>query len=235
MARTRPRRKPKENLKLSQNKLIVHNKPKSPISEIYRTIRTNIQFSAFDKDLKTIAVTSSLEGEGKTTTLCNLAVTFAQQNKKVLIVDADLRRPKVHRLFDIPNERGLTELLIEMIEPEAFIHETFVENLFVLPTGVIPPNPADLLASNRMKHFIENVRAKFDYVLIDTPPVNVVTDGLLIANRMDGVVLVCDSGQTGIEEAKKAKELLVTAKANVLGVVLNNVKQEDTGYYYYYK
>ena len=233
MARSKAKRKKEENSLPTKNKLVVYNDPKSPISEIYRTIRTNILFSSFDKELKTLTVTSSLEGEGKTTTLCNLAVTLAQQNKRVLVVDADLRRPKVHRMFQVANHEGLTELLISMTEPESFIHETFVNNLFVLPTGVIPPNPAELLASSRMKHFLENVRAKFDYVLVDIPPINVVTDGLLVANRMDGVVLVCDSGRVAIEEAKKAKEQLVNAKANVLGVVLNNVKQDGTTYYYY--
>ena len=233
MARKKSRKRKDGNLHLSKDKLIVHHDPKSPVSEIYRSIRTNIQFSAFDKELKTLTVTSSIEGEGKTTTLCNLAVTLAQQNKRVLVVDADLRRPKVHRIFDIPNHEGLTELLISMGEPEKFIIDTFVENLFVLPTGVIPPNPAELLASSRMKHFIENVRAKFDYVLVDIPPINVVTDGLLVANRMDGVVLLCDSGRVSIEEAKKAKDQLINAKANVLGVVLNNVSQEGSAYYYY--
>jgi len=233
MARNKTKKK-KEDFQLpKKNKLIVHNDPKSPISEIYRTIRTNILFSSFDKELKTLTVTSSLEGEGKTTTLCNLGITLAQQNKRVLVVDADLRRPKVHRMFNLSNHEGLTELLINMMEPESFIHETFVENLFVLPTGVIPPNPAELLASSRMKHFLENVRAKFDYVLVDIPPINVVTDGLLIANRMDGVVLVCDSGRIAIEEAKRAKEQLLKAKANVLGVVLNNVSQDGSTYYYY--
>ena len=233
MARRKSKTRKDGSPHLSKDKLIVHHDPKSPVSEIYRSIRTNIQFSAFDKELKTLTVTSSIEGEGKTTTLCNLAVTLAQQNKRVLVVDADLRRPKVHRIFDIPNHEGLTELLISMGEPEKFINETFVDNLFVLPTGVIPPNPAELLASSRMKHFIENVRAKFDYVLVDIPPINVVTDGLLVANRMDGVVLLCDSGRVSIEEAKKAKDQLINAKANVLGVVLNNVKEDGAAYYYY--
>jgi len=224
-----------KGMKADKDKLVVHNDPKSPISEIYRTIRTNIQFSAFDKELKTLTVTSATEGEGKSTTLSNLGVTLAQQNNRVLIVDADLRRPKMHKMFQLANTEGLTELLINKLEPESLIQTTFVENLFVLPTGVIPPNPAELLGSRRMNHFIENVKAKFDYVLIDIPPVNVVTDGLLIANLMDGVILVCDSGNVAIEEAKRAKELLTNAKANILGVVLNNVAIDGSNYYYYQK
>ncbi len=227
------RRKKSETL--NHNKLVVFNDPKSPVSEIYRTIRTNIQFSSFDKELKTITVTSSLEGEGKTTTLANLAVTLAQQNKRVLIVDADLRRPKIHRIFELNNTEGLTELLIEMVKPERFIQETFVENLWVLPTGRIPPNPAELLGSSRMHSILKNLRGKFDYVLVDIPPVNVVTDGLLIANRMDGVVLVCEAGYATIEQVKRAKELLVNAKANILGVVLNNIPLDQTNYYYAHK
>ena len=235
----RKRKARKERLKRSMNldaeKLVVHHRPKSPVSEIYRTIRTNIQFSSFERDLKTLSVTSAMEGEGKTTTLANLAVTLAQQGNRVLMVDGDLRRPKLHRIFDVINTQGLTELLVKNLDPDDLIQKTFVDNIYILPTGLIPPNPAELLGSRRMRHFLERVKAEYDYVLVDVPPINVVTDGLLICNQLDGVVLLCDSGLVTIDNAKQAKLQLEKAKANILGVVLNNVSQESSGYYYYYR
>ena len=225
----------KRTINVDANKLITYHKPKSPVSEIYRTIRTNIQFSSFDKEIKTLTVTSSMEGEGKSTTLANLAVTLAQQGNRILMVDADLRRPKLHRIFDVLNNQGLTELLVKNLDPDDLIQKTFVEGISVLPTGQIPPNPAELLGSRRMRHFIERVKAEYDYVLVDIPPVCVVTDGLLIANQLDGVVLLCSSGHVTIDQAKRGKELLVNAKANILGVVLNNVSSDKAETYYYYQ
>ena len=227
--------KAKRTVNVDSNKLVAYHRPKSPVSEIYRTIRTNIQFSSFDKDLKTLSVTSSVEGEGKSTTLANLAVTLAQQGNRVLMVDADLRRPKLHRIFDVLNSQGLTELLVKSLDPDALVQKTFVEGISVLPTGQIPPNPAELLGSRRMKHFLERVKAEYDYVLVDIPPVCVVTDGLLIANQLDAVILLCSSGHVSIDEAKRGTELLKNAKANVLGVVLNNVSSDQQQTYYYYQ
>ena len=223
-----------KNTNLSKDKLVVYHDPKNPVSEIYRTIRTNIQFSSADKDLKTLSVTSATEGEGKTTTIANLAVTLTQQDHRVVIVDADLRRPKVHRIFELENTEGLTEVLVNKLPHKHLVQETFVENLFVLPTGILPPNPSELLGSKGLKALIEKLKVEYDYVLLDVPPVNIVTDGLLVANVVDGVILVCSSGLVQSDEAKRAKELLVNAKANLLGVVLNNVPM-DTGKYYYYQ
>ena len=222
------------NMNIGMDKLVVYHQPKNPVSEVYRTIRTNIQFSAVEKEIRTLTVTSATEGEGKTTTIANLAITLAQQENKVLIIDADLRRPKVHKVFDVENDQGLTEILVNKVDAKSLIKETFVENLSVLPTGVLPPNPAELLGSKGLVKLIEEFKETYDYVLIDVPPVNLVADGLLIANLMDGVLLVCSSGLVPVEEAKRAKELLVQAKARVLGVILNNVPMETTNYYYYY-
>ena len=222
------------NMNIGKDKLVVYHQPKNPVSEVYRTIRTNIQFSAVEKEIRTLTVTSATEGEGKTTTIANLAITLAQQENKVLIIDADLRRPKVHKVFDVENDQGLTEILVNKVDAKSLIKETFVENLSVLPTGVLPPNPAELLGSKGLVKLIEEFKETYDYILIDVPPVNLVADGLLIANLMDGVLLVCSSGVVPVEEAKRAKELLVQAKARVLGVILNNVPMETTNYYYYY-
>ena len=222
------------NMNIGKDKLVVYHQPKNPVSEVYRTIRTNIQFSAVEKEIRTLTVTSATEGEGKTTTIANLAVTLAQQDNRVLILDADLRRPKVHKVFDVENDQGLTEILVNKVDPKSLIKETFVENLFVLPTGVLPPNPAELLGSKNLVKLIEELKESYDYVLIDVPPVNLVADGLLIANIIDGVLLVCSSGVVPVEEVKRAKELLVQAKARILGVILNNVPMDTTNYYYYY-
>ncbi len=222
------------NMNIGKDKLVVYHQPKNPVSEVYRTIRTNIQFSAVEKEIRTLTVTSATEGEGKTTTIANLAVTLAQQDNRVLILDADLRRPKVHKVFDVENDQGLTEILVNKVDPKSLIKETFVGNLFVLPSGVLPPNPAELLGSKNLVKLIEELKESYDYVLIDVPPVNLVPDGLLIANIIDGVLLVCSSGVVPVEEAKRAKELLVQAKARVLGVILNNVPMDTTNYYYYY-
>lgn len=234
MFKSKKREKIREDhLNANNDNLVVYKAPQHPIAEVYRTLRTNIQFTTFDRALKTLSVTSATEGEGKTTTLSNLAVTFAQQSNRVLVIDADLRRPKVHKIFNLENRQGLTEVLVNQADSKELIHSTFVENLFVLPTGVIPPNPSELLGSRRMKDFLALVEKDFDYVLIDTPPVNMVTDGLLIANIVDGLLLVCSSGVVPTEEAQRAKELLTQAKANILGVVLNNVPFDSSKYYYY--
>jgi len=221
------------HLNADNENLVVYKDPQHPIAEVYRTLRTNIQFSAFDRDLKTLSITSATEGEGKTTTLSNLAVTFAQQYKRVLIIDGDLRRPKIHKIFNLESRQGLTDVLVNKLDPNELILPTFVDNLFVLPAGAIPPNPSELLGSQRMKDLLSFLKKDFDYVLVDIPPVNIVADGLLIANVMDGVLLVCSSGVVPTEEAQRAKELLTQAKANILGVVLNNVPFDSSKYYYY--
>ncbi|WP_209121745.1 CpsD/CapB family tyrosine-protein kinase [Alkalihalobacillus sp. BA299] len=221
----------KENNKRS---LITQVDPKSPVSEQYRTIRTNIEFASIDKKVKTILVTSAGPGEGKSTTAANLAVVMAQQGNKVLLVDADLRKPTAHYTFGVPNIAGLTSLITKQHTEEEAIQVTKINNLFLLPSGPIPPNPAELLSSRAMSLFLENVKTTFDVVILDSPPLMAVTDPQIISNYTDGTILVVSSGKTDQEQVVKAKDLLIAAKAKILGVVLNGKEQKEGQNYYYY-
>lgn len=215
-------------------KLIVHEDAKSPIAESYRTLRTNIQFSKTDGELKTIMFTSSGPGEGKSTTIANTAVALAQSGKQVILVDCDLRKPVQHKIFGKKN-RGLTNILVEEIEANHFIQETQIENLRLLTSGPIPPNPSELLGSAKMKELIDYLKTQADYVIIDAPPVIAVTDASVLASRVDGVTLVVNSGSVRPEMAQKAKDLLIKANGHLLGVILNRVEiEEEHAYYYYY-
>ena len=218
----------------SSRKLITAVAPKSPISEQYRTVRTNIQYSSIDGDMRVLMVTSSGPGEGKSTTVANLAVTFAQLGKKVLLVDADLRKPTVHHTFAVNNQVGFTTVLTKQASLEKAVVETDEQDLYVLTSGPIPPNPAELLSSKSMEQFIEEAKEQFDFVLFDTPPLLAVADPQILANQCDGSILVVYSERTEIELAKKSKELLVNAKAKLLGVVLNHKELKNSDYYYYY-
>lgn len=212
--------------------LIALRDPSSPAAEAYRTLRTNIQFSSLDKPLHTLLVTSTAPDEGKSTTLANLAVTMAQAEQKVILVDCDLRRPSLHTLFDLPNERGLTSVILEQGEAPLSLQPTGVPGLSLLASGPLPPRPADLLGSRRMEALIERLRAEADIVLFDTPPVIAVTDAAVLATRLDGVLLVLQAGKTRRDRAREARRLLEKVKANIVGVVLNNARLE-AGYGYY--
>ena len=212
--------------KKKTNYLVTRSEPKSPISEQYRTIRTNIQFSSFQKEMKSIMVTSPNSSEGKSTTAANLAIVFAQQGKKVLLVDADLRKPTIHYMFNVPNTVGLTNMLVNQVDLAQVIFSTEDRYLHILPSGPIPPNPSELLASDAMQSAIEEMQKKYDVVLLDTPPVLKVSDAQIAANLCEGSVLVLSSGKTEIQQAIKAKELLNSANSHFLGVVLNNKKMK---------
>lgn len=218
------------------SQLIVQREPKSPVSESYRTLRTNIQFASFDKDLQVIVVTSSGPGEGKSTTSGNLALTMAEAGKKVLLVDCDMRRPSLHKKFKVSNLSGLSNMLIEDID----IYEAsknIVDNLFLLTAGTIPPNPSEMLASKRMRGFLELMKKNFDYIILDSPPVIAVTDAQILSTMSDGVLLVISSGEAEREAAARAKLLLENVKANIIGAVLNKVdvkSRKHYGSYYYY-
>lgn len=227
-------RKGKKTVMELRRKLIAAVDPKSPISEQYRTIRTNIQFSSIDNEIRSIMVTSSGPGEGKSTTVANLAVTFAQQGKRVLLVDSDLRKPTVHYTFNTINTFGLSSVLTKQMTLMDAVKKTEIENLLILTSGPIPPNPSELLGSKAMVRFFEEAYDEFDLVLFDTPPVNAVTDAQILANKCDGTILVVFSGKTEKEPIVKAKELLEAAQGKVLGVVLNNKKMKESHYYYYY-
>jgi protein-tyrosine kinase len=226
----------KKTKKIGSNKrnLITHFSPRAAISEQYRTIRTNIQFSSVDESIRTILVTSSGPEEGKSTTVANLAVVFAQQGKKVLLIDADLRKPTVHYTFQLDNTIGLTNVLTKQTQLDKAAVTTLVENLSVLSSGPIPPNPAELLGSKAMEDMLVAALEQFDIVIFDTPPVLAVTDAQILANRCDGTILVVGSGKTQIEPAMKSKELLLSSKGKLLGVVLNRKNAKDSQYYYYY-
>jgi len=220
---------------IDKYKLIVHEQAKSPIAEAYRTLRTNIQFSKTDGQLQTILFTSSGPGEGKSTTLANTAVALAQSGKQVIIVDCDLRKPVLHKIFDKKN-RGITNFLVEEICAEDLIQETQVENLRILTSGPIPPNPSELLGSTKMKGLFNYLKEQADYLMIDAPPVIAVTDACVLASKVDGIALVVNSGTVRPEMAQKAKDLLLKANGHLLGVVLNRVEIEEeyANYYYYY-
>nr|WP_269144142.1 CpsD/CapB family tyrosine-protein kinase [Clostridium guangxiense] len=217
---------------------IVENEPKSPVSEAYRTLRTNIQFSSFDKEIKSILVTSSGPEEGKSTTIGNLAFAMTQAGKKVVLVDCDLRKPSVHKKFSISNMTGLSNYLVGEIDFEGVLTK-YSDNLHIIPSGTIPPNPAEMISSNKMKSFIQRCKEEYDCILLDAPPVIAVTDAQLLSTEVDGVLLVVASQQADKDAVKKAKELLQNVKANIIGVVLTKTKSKSGygkgyGYYYYY-
>lgn len=219
---------------LTQRSLITHNNPKSPISEQYRTIRTNIQFASVDKEFKTLMVTSSGPGEGKSTTAANLGVVLAQQGKRVLLIDGDLRKPTVHYTFKVSNIYGVTNVLTRQMLLKDTVVKTKIPDLDVLPSGPVPPNPSELINSKSMDNLIEEAQGLYDYILFDTPPVLAVTDGQLLSSKVDGVILVVSSGKTEVEAAIKARDLLLHAKAKVIGSVLNAKDISNDNYYYYY-
>ncbi|NEU30284.1 CpsD/CapB family tyrosine-protein kinase [bacterium LRH843] len=218
----------------TKRKIISHFNPKSPIAEQYRTIRTNIQFSASETSMQTILVSSAGPGEGKSTTVANLAIVMAQQGKRVVLVDADLRKPTVHYTFQVNNLIGLTNVLTGQTETNSVISPTLVPNLSVITCGPIPPNPSELLSSRRMSQLLEELMTDYDYVFFDTPPVLAVADAQILANQCDGSILVVSSGQTDRQGAIKAKEQLASARAKLLGAVLNGKPKRDNQYYYYY-
>jgi capsular exopolysaccharide synthesis family protein len=214
--------------------LITLTLPRSPASEAYRTLRTNLEFSSLDKPLKTMVVTSPGPDEGKSTTLANLAVTMAQAEKEVILVDCDLRRPSQHEIFGLSNDVGLTTMVVDekaMSEPPLL--EIGVPGLLLLPSGPLPPNPSELVGSRRMQQIIAALSERADIVLFDAPPIIAVTDAAVLASRVDGVLLVVKAGGTKRDHAQKAKALLDKVNAHLVGAVLNNVKL-DTTYYSYY-
>lgn len=219
-----------------EDKLIAARQPKSPAAEAYRVLRTNILFSALDNPPATLMVTSGNPAEGKSTTLANLAVVMAQQGQRIVLVDADLRRPIQHRLFHRPNNIGLTNAVLqEQPNLADFLQSTEQENLWLFPSGPLPPNPAELLGSARFAGMLQALRRHADVILFDSPPALAVTDAAILARQVDGVVLVVDSGVTRRQTALNTRETLEKVGARVLGVTLNRLKPQASGYYYQYQ
>lgn len=209
------------------------------VEEAYKSVRTNIMFSVMKKGCKTIVVSSSSPSEGKTTTTINLAITFAQADQKVLLIDGDLRKPKVHHYFSVPNAPGLTNYLGSTVSASRkdridlfdVIHPTEFENLSILCSGSIPPNPAELLGSELMANFLEEIANDFDYIIIDTPPINVVSDALPIIRESDGVILIVRSNKTTHPDIQRAIASLEFIDAKILGFVVNFVGDAPSGKY----
>lgn len=212
--------------------LITITDPRSPVSEAYRTLRTNLSFYSLDKPLQTLVVTSPTPGEGKSTTIANLAVTMAQGGRRTILVDCDLRRPSLHTLFDLGNDVGFTTLLLDEKEVPPF-QKTNVDNLWLLTSGPKPPNPADLLGSRLVDRVIAALKEQAEMILFDVPPIIAVTDAAVLGAKVDGVLLVINAGKTRRDHAQRAKELLEKAKVRIVGVALTNAPRDRAlgGYY----
>ena len=223
-------------IKQIQSRLITHFAPKSPVSEAYRSLRTNIQYCQADAPVRTAIVTSSGPGEGKSTSVANLAITFAQMGAKTLIIDADLRRPVLHGIFGVKRGEGLTNVLAGKATFDEVLRPTKIDNLDLITSGVLPPNPSELLASKAMDRFIQEVQSRYEVVLFDSPPVIAVTDAAILSRKLDGVVLVMKSGSTNRDALLRAKQLLNNVNAHVFGITVNGVNVENMygSYYYYY-
>lgn len=216
--------------------VITHQAPMAIASEAFRVLRTNLQFMSLDRPLRSIMVTSATPGEGKTTTAANLAVAFAQTGGSVCLVDADLRRPMIAKIFGVDNWSGLTTALVGQTDLDLTLKLCAVPGLSLLTSGPVPPNPAELVGSQKMSRLIAALTERFEMVIIDTPPILAVTDAAVLAPKADGVVMVVRSGKVDHRQVNRAKEALVAVKANLLGVVLDGLKPEGSdGYYYYYQ
>ena len=212
---------------------VVEKKPKSIAAEAYRTLRTNIQYSSFDKEYRTIVITSSEPGEGKTVTAGNLALALAQGESKVLLLDCDMRKPSVHKNFRISNESGLTDLLLHKKTMEQVMVK-YNENLTIVSAGRVSPNPSEMLGSKAMGIFLEEMKSHFDYVVMDTPPLGAVTDAQVLSTKVDGTILVVKAGATKKDVVMNSVNLIKKVNGNLIGTVLNGVENSKNKYYYYY-
>nr|WP_311774024.1 CpsD/CapB family tyrosine-protein kinase [Metabacillus sp. KUDC1714] len=213
--------KKKSVKEMTKRHFVSYTNPSSQIAEQFRTIRTNIQFSSIDQKHKTLIITSPSSGEGKTTSAINLAISISQQGERVLLIDANLRRPTLHTSFNLKDSYGLTDVLMGRIPLEEATFQTQIGRLEVLTSGIIPPNPTELIGSKAMSFFIKDIKEEFDVIIFDCPPVLETTDTKLLAGQCDGVVLVLNSGKSDREKAAEANRLLHLVRAKVLGVILN--------------
>ena len=213
--------------------LIVERKPKSIEAEAYRSLRTNIQYSSFDKKYQTLVVTSANPGEGKSTVSGNLALVLAQGESKVLLVDCDMRRPSVHKKFRISNTYGISDLLVGNKKMESVAHK-YNDNLTIVPSGKIPPNPAEMLGSKAMTAFLEEMKKHFDYIVLDTPPLQAVADAQILSTKVDGSLIVVRAGVTKKDAVHNAVSIINKVNGNIIVTVLNAADNSKDNYYYYY-
>lgn len=206
--------------------LVTITDPRSPVSEAYRTLRTNLSYYSLDHPLQSLVITSPASGEGKSTTVANLAITMAQSGRRTILVDCDLRRPQQAELFGLQSSPGLTTYMLNEVETIP-LQETSVDNLWLLASGPVPPNPADLLGTGRMDALIAALLKQADIVLFDAPPVVAVTDAAILGAKTDGVLLVVQAGKTRRDHSERAKELLEKARVHIVGVALTNAPRDN--------
>lgn len=220
-----------------RNRLISHFKPRSPISESYRSLRTNLELSLPDKKITAIVVTSAGAGEGKSTTTANLAIAYAQFGMKVLIVDGDMRKPTINKMFSVPKKPGLANMITQRQKMDECIYKTEIDNLYVMPAGSLPPNPSELLGSESMKNLYHQLLKQFDKVFFDAPPLMAVTDAAILGSMTDGILLVTRAGEAQKEVLRHLKQELTNTQIPIIATVLNDVNPKNTssGYYYYYQ
>lgn len=215
----------------------ISDKSKFAIVESYKSARSNIMFSLSADDDKLFAVTSYSKGEGKSTVSANLAISFSKMEKKVLLVDCDLRRPNIHNIFKIENQAGLSNVIGKMVEFEEVIHRNVLPNLDILPSGTIPPNPSELLCSPKFTNLIKKLYEEYDYIIFDTPPIGVVADALLLKDLIAGFVVVLRERSTTHGDVQNIMDSMKLADAKILGFVkvgcISNKKRSRRGYYYY--
>jgi polysaccharide biosynthesis transport protein len=215
---------------------VTQSRPKSQMAESYRALRTSLLLTSVGGPPRVILVTSALPEEGKTTTSINVAIVLAQKGTRVLLVDADLRRPSIHKTLSMGPRSGLSNVLTGNTSLEqAIIRSSILPNLFLLPAGTPPPNPAELLASSNMKDVLAQLREQYDHIVIDTPPTLSVTDAVVMSSRADRVILVIRSGQTTKQALRRARDLLLQVNAKLCGVLMNAVDLNSPDYYYYYE
>jgi capsular exopolysaccharide synthesis family protein len=217
-------------------KAVVYVDPKSHVAEQYRIMRTNLRSLSPDQPLHSFAITSSVRGEGKTVTCCNLALAFAQETeRKVILVDADLRKPAVHKIFNVSREPGLADILVDGVDINQFLSHPLIHNLYIIPAGKHPPNPSELIVSQRFRDIILRLKEKFNYVFFDCPPILPVTDAGVLGSQLDGTILIVKAAATGALDVERALSLLKDANAKPIGAVLTQVVSYIPYYLYRYR
>lgn len=224
----------KDGVDAQRPDLFVHHNPKSSVAECCRSIRTNLHFMSPDKELNRLLITSAGPREGKTSTAINLATVMAQSNQKVLLLDTDMRRPRIHKALQLSNDRGLSNLILGEVDFDGVIQKCPVENLHIMACGPIPPNPTELMHTERFRYIVDELSKRYDRVIFDSPPVIAVADAMILGNLVDGVLFVVKSGQTSKEVVKRAKSHLEATNAPLLGAILNDLDLEDRAYRYHY-